>query len=216
MKRGIVKKISMTALVSVVCVNTYAVGPGMYLGVMAGPASNTASTQQAKAQSSSTMVNVSPRTNQFGSRLFMGYQFNNYAAVEGGLTYVSSINYNTYGVETCGGTVARVRDFDLVGKGSIPFANYFDVYGKAGAAVTYTTTSGGLNSTPTSCGQTTYKTAFRPTVSVGASYYLNQSWVADLSWNSIMVGSTVGNISIFALGISYHFVDVYCGQFLCN
>jgi len=31
-----------------------------------------------------------------------------------------------------------------------------------------------------------------------------------------MAGGQVGNLTMYALGISYHFVDKYCGQFLCD
>ena len=53
----------------------------------------------------------------------MGYKVNQYAGVEGGLTYFSGINYDTKGVQTCSGTNVRVRDFDILGKGDIPIGS---------------------------------------------------------------------------------------------
>lgn len=217
MRQRIVKLISFGAL-SVISCNVFAVAPGFYMGMMLGPATNNGGTQQAQVNATTTTP-ATPKSTQFGTRIFMGNKIGNYFAFEGGLTYFSNVNYDTKGVQTCSGTTARVRDFDFVGKGIFPVAHAFDIFGKAGAALVYQTTSGGLNpissGTTGQCGQTQYQNNIRPTVSVGASYDINQNWVADLSWNRIMVGGVLSSVDLYALGISYHFVDIYCGQFLC-
>lgn len=221
MRRRIIKCLAyMTA--SSLAVNTYAVAPGLYLGLALGPATNSGGTVQAQVQAppgipSTTTTPASPKSNQFGSRLFLGYQLNNYAAFEGGLNYFTGIKYDTKGVPTCSSPQARVRSFDATVKGIMPFGSSFDAYGKAGAALIYYTTSGSLNPDFTNeCGKSTYVTQVRPTVSVGASYAFTQSWVVDASWNRTMVGGVINNVDFFALGLSYHFVNRYCGQFLCD
>jgi len=213
MKRMMKK--TLLVMTSAVAMHAYAVAPGFYMGLMTGPATNTGGTQQVEVRPGVTTP-ATPRSNQWGSRVYLGYKVNNYAGIEGGLNYFSKISYDTKGVATCSGVDARVRDFDVVGKGNLQFSD-FEIFGKAGVAITYLTTSGALNpgSNPNGCGQTQHTTKFRPTVSVGASYDLSQNWVADVSWNRTMVGSPVNNIDFYALGISYHFVNVYCGQFLC-
>lgn len=223
-----IKNIAFMTIMSGAIMNTYAVGPGFYFGLMGGPATNDGSTVQAQVPSppGSTMTLTTPATpksNQFGSRLFIGYQLNKYAGFEGGLNYFTGIKYDTKNVPTCSSAQARVRNLDGSVKGIMPFGNWFDVYGRAGVAVVYQATSGALNpggynpiTGEVECGKSTYLTKFRPTIALGASYALTQSWVIDAAWNRIMVGGIVKNVDFFGLGFSYHFVDRYCGQFLCD
>lgn len=210
----------ITSLITIIAasfaLNTQAVGPGFYMGLMMGPATNDGGTQQAQTGPFTTTP-ATPKSNQFGSRVFMGYQMNNYFAFEGGLNYFTGIKYDTKNVNTCSSVQARIRSFDVLGKGIFPFGEAFDVYGKAGVALVYQTLSGALNPMfGSQCGKTTYSTKFRPAASIGASYAFNQNWVIDISWNRTMVGSVVKNVDFFGVGLSYHFVDKYCGQFLCD
>jgi hypothetical protein len=193
--------------------HAWAVGPGFYLGLMAGPARNTSGTQNALLANSTQTTPVKAQDNQFGSRFFMGYKMNKYAAVEGGFSFFTKISYkaSSNNIQTCTGTSQRVRDIDVVGKGDLPWGS-FDIFAKGGVAVIYLTESGAFTS---NC-KNVYSNKFRPTMSLGAGYDLSQNWVTDLSWTRVMVGSTVKNIDFFALGVSYHFVDKYCGQFLCD
>lgn len=98
---------------------------------------------------------------------------------------------------------------------------WFDVYAKGGAAYVYIKNSGAFSqpdytTIPYSSGSSTTKTKFAPTYGLGVDYLLSQNWLADLSWTRLQVGNTVSSIDLYALGISYHFVDKYCGQFLCD
>lgn len=218
MQRGWLKKLGMATLGMTCCLQAYAVAPGFYIGLMAGPAKNGAKDQQAQIEDSNLTTTAVPASTQFGSRLFMGYKVNNYAAVEGGLTYFSSINFDTKGVSTCGAAKANVYNFDIVGKGSIPFTSYFDAFFTAGMAVNYQRISGALNpaTMPGECGQKSKQTNFKPTYGLGASYNLSQSWVAEVSWTRIMEGDVIKRMDLLGIGISYHFVNRYCGQFLCD
>jgi opacity protein-like surface antigen len=207
--------LALTAIMSVAC-STYAVAPGFYMGIMAGPATNNAGTVQAKTLSGTPpTTTVSPKSNQFGSHMYLGYKGNQYAAAEFGFTYFSTIVYDNKGVETCSGTEARARDLDAVLKLSYPYAG-FEPYIKAGAAIVYSMTSGGLNSSATSCGKTQYSNQVKPTYSLGVGYDLSQNWVADISFNRLIVPGSISSMTYLGLGISYHFVDKYCGQFLCD
>ncbi|MBV9575654.1 MAG: outer membrane beta-barrel protein [Gammaproteobacteria bacterium] len=217
------RRIKYIALIAanVVAINAYAVGSGMYLGIMMGPATNDGSVEQVEVANppgpAGATTPAKPKTNQFGSRFFMGYQVNKYAGFEGGVNYFTGIKYDTYNVPTSSGVQARVRSLDGTVKGIMPFGNWFDVYARGGIAVVYQTTSGALNpGTNGEAGKSTYITKFRPTLSLGASYSLTQSWVLDASWNRTMVGNIVKNVDFFGIGASYHFVDHYCGQFLCD
>ncbi|MBX3708241.1 MAG: outer membrane beta-barrel protein [Gammaproteobacteria bacterium] len=227
MRKRIGKYFLISMVTSWVAANTYAVGSGFYMGVMMGPATNSGGDQQAQVDNPTALelTPATPRSNQFGARVFMGNQFSQYAAIEGGLTFISKIKYDTKGVETCTGVSERVRSFDIVGKGIMPLGPYFDIFGKVGAAATYLTTSGALDPAfdittnpedPITCGKNTYKNKFSPVFAIGASYNLNQNWVTDLSYTTLQVGGKVSSVSMIALAISYHFVNKYCGQFLCD
>lgn len=205
---------------------THAMANGFYLGLMMGPATNKARPEQAQipfppivnGRINTTIAD--PRSTQFASRIYMGNQFSRYAAIEGGVTLFSTIRYDSHGVKTFGGTDKKVRDLDIVGKGIFPFgASPFSIYGKLGMTVTYFTVGAAFNPTynpPKLSGSTAHSEKFSPTYSLGASYDINQSWQADLSINSVQVGSSIGSVSFYSIGISYHFTDKYCGQFLCD
>lgn len=204
------------------------VGPGLYLGIAAGYAQNGGKDQQAYRLSppapflSTTLV--TPDKRQFGSRIYIGYKMNQIASIELGGTFFSTINYNTHGVQTCTGATARIRDVDVLGK--LEFGFYqFNLFGKAGVGVIYLTPSGvfqqpynppGTNPNMLkTCGANQYYSKAVPVFAVGASYSLTQNWVVDITATQIQTGGIIKSMTLLSGGLSYHFVDVYCGQFLC-
>lgn len=208
----------VTATLLLVSHSVYAVAPGFYLGLMTGPASNDGNAVPAQIQGATTdSTLVTPRSKQWGSRAMMGYKVSSYAGWELGLSYFSTIHYDTKGVETCSSLASRVRGVDFVGRASMT-VRAVDVFAKAGVLAAYITTPGAFYSAPadSTCGKTSNQIAYRPTVSVGASYDVSPSWVMDVSWTRQMIGGVVKNVDLLAFGISYHFVDQYCGQFLCD
>lgn len=212
--RGITRSLALISL-SLCYVNAYATAAGLYIGFGLGPATNDGKTTKLFTQPKpplGTGVPANPRSNQFGGDVFVGYQWNRFAAFEGGITIFNNINFEPKSGASDPTATARVRTFNLLGKGILPFGDLFDVYLKGGVAITYLTTSGALNWN----GKSTRTLSYRPQFSIGASYYLNQSWVVDVSLTRIMVGSVVNNMTYAAISLSYHFVDRYCGQFLCD
>ena len=214
---------------------------GFYRGLRRGPATNAGGEKPVQVYplptSTSPIANTgvaNPKSSQFGSRLFLGYKFNPYAGFEGGFTYFSGIDYalKDPSLTSAGGTTARVRLIDFMGKLDYSYNNTLGFYGKAGVAATYTTTPGGLNVTnyrsvpaPTKAdpsavkiftsGSNTYTVKLSPTFALGISYDIDPSWQMDVSANRVLVGGPIGSMTMYALGLSYHFVDRYCGQFLC-
>lgn len=245
----------------------YAVAQGFYIGVATGPATNTGGTQpitvsqcppgQVCGPCGPGCSNIpftfsttpgKPTTNQWGSRFFLGYMFNPYVGIEGGFNFFSGIHYKFTappGTQACSDARVRVRDIDVVGKFALPI-QWFDVFVKAGVALTYQTISGSLNppqtvvtncnpcnvttpggnpsspcacntvQTSTLCGASTYRTKYDPIFTIGASYDLSQSAVVDISYTRLITGGPANGIDFIAVGISYHIVDVFCGQFLCD
>lgn len=152
----------------------------------------------------------------------------------GKVVYSNPNNPITDPVKAVAGTNYKVRGIDIVGKLDYSFKDAINIFGKLGVAGIYTTTPGGLNVqnyhtvttkkrstqkttvTVVNSGSNTYASKFVPTFTVGAGYDFNQNWVMDLSAMTLLVGGNVKSVSMYALGLSYHFVDKYCGQFLCD
>ena len=201
----------LAALVSGLTLNAYAVAPGFYLGFLMGPATNNGKPQTVPTMSGTPPTTIAkPFSQQFATHIYLGNKLNNYVAAEFGFTYFSSIGYSSQ-FPAAGGLASRVRDIDLVAKLNMPVRD-FEVYVKGGPAYAYLTTSGGLNSQ----GKTKYVGKIAPTLGVGASYDLNQNWVIDLSMNTLFAGGLISRATYVGLGLSYHFVNKYCGQFLCD
>jgi hypothetical protein len=244
MYKQLIKPFVMTTAILTCPLNVYAVGAGLYMGAMTGPATNSAKDVNAVVapgtQQPITYTPVTPQSKLWGTAIYIGYKNNQYIGSELGVDYFSSVGYSSKtNTPTAGGTSARVRDIHVLLRGSVPFGNVFEAFIKAGPAFEYITTSGGLNEPVTQCARictdqfcdqpplpgpecqpvTSFKskhqTKIAPLISIGASWSLDQSWVADVTLTSLPVGSVIKNITWISVGISYHFVDRYCGQFLC-
>lgn len=214
MPKKIIKSFIPFILASCMSQPLYAVAEGMYLGLQGGPSTNDSPEQQVAAASPpyapvATTI-AKPKSNQFASRIYIGYQIGRYAGVEGGFTFYSPIQY-TSNLEPENELRSRVRDIDVMGKGILPFGP-FNAFVKAGVAATYITLAGGFNSD----GKNKYEAKARPVFGLGAAYDLSQNWVVDVTWTRLMAGGQVKNLDALMLGFSYHFVDKYCGQFLCD
>ena len=210
------KKRILLCAISMLCSSAYAVLPGFYLGMMFGPATNSGETRQAQLMNVPATVEATPRSTQYGSSLLLGYKVNQYAGSEFGFTYYSGIDYDTKDLQTCSSANTRVRDLHALFRGSFPLGTSFDVFGKAGVALVYQTTSGALNPDfSQECGDSKVSNKPSGSFALGVSYDLSQNWVSDVSVNTLLAGGAAGNVTWYALGITYHFVDTYCGQFLC-
>jgi hypothetical protein len=265
MQNRILKGLMLGAACSIMCVNALAVSPGLYMGLMMGPATNGGGPQNVQVLSPTNppslpsqqgtvpgpqayTTTANPKSTQFGSRIYLGYKMNQYAAFEGGFTFFSAVDYILQNQQTgcsggictsAAGTSARVRSIDIMGKGDYSYNNTIGIFAKAGISASYITTPGGLNVTnyqvvttgspnapPGSpqaagtkvinVGSNTYTTKLSPVIAIGASYDLNQNWVMDFTLTRFMIGGNLGSMDSYALGFSYHFVDIYCGQFLCE
>lgn len=260
MHKGLGKSLLVVIAAAMTSNVVYAVAPGFYLGIGAGPATNGAGTKNVQvlnftsstpdgyptqASPNPVVSPANPKSSQFGSRAYLGYKFNQIGSVEMGFTFFSGVNYDLVdsSKQAIAGTTARVRGVDVLGKVDYAFRDTIGIFGKAGVALTYLTTPGALNPTGYSCvpgtaplcttgtggvppnpigtketnaGSNTYTTKAVPAVAIGADYGFNQNLVMDVSWMTYMVGGSVGNMSLISLGLSYHFVDKYCGQFLCD
>jgi opacity protein-like surface antigen len=200
--------------------HAYAIGNGFYLGFILGPATVNGKTEMVPVEGTDTQIEIEPKRHQFAGGVLLGNQINQFAAIEGGLTYFSKIRYNTSDSSYKTNASINLVAINVVGKAMLPFY-MFTVYGKAGAAATYSTEP--INFTASSTGDsselssdTKRKLKYAPVAALGASYDLNQNWLVDLSYIFMSVGGKVGRVNMLGLSFSYHFVDKYCGQFLCD
>lgn len=212
------KNIMSIAFLCLGCLPTaYAVGDGVYLGGQIGYTD--INSQEKDVQTGPiTFVNTMPSSTGMGARILFGYNFNQYGAIESGYTYYAPATYSAAGQDPCkDDPTVRENAVDIVGKGIWPVFGGFDVFGKAGVAMIWQSQSGRLNDqTVSTCdGSTSSSTYFKPTAAIGLSYDLDQSWVADLTYSRIFGGGGLDSMDFIGLGISYHFTDKFCGQFLC-
>lgn len=86
---------------------------------------------------------------------------------------------------------------------------------KGGAAIVFYK-QGGLLAPNTLGGEdgSTGLTA-RPEVGAGMAYNFSPNWSVDLTATRITGGGIVPNSDMYSIGLTYHAVDLYCGQFLC-
>lgn len=218
------KTLALTFIITTFSISSYATGPGFYMGFAFGPATNDGGPTQAQVMNKTKLqvTTINPRSKQFGSRLYMGDQFNDYAAFELGFTFFNAIGYsNPSNLNLCSSPTVRVRDVELLGKGTFPFGPYFDAFAKAGIAVAYTTLSGPLIPTfnpkkHQTCGKAAYSTKYDPVFAFGATYDINQRWVTDITYSVLLTGGKPNRMTFIGIGLAYHFTPVYCGQFLCD
>jgi opacity protein-like surface antigen len=225
----IIKIMAIASLAFAMTNTAFAAAAGGYLGVDVGRSNLNNKNQVLETGGVPPTINTNATNTGAAIRLFAGANINPYAAVEFGFDHYASTTYG--GVPsslTTNNPSIHEYGFDFQGKGMVP-VGAFSVFGKAGFAYVRSTASGSLATCATQpgrsasypCSQTTgvhnstQTNAFRPLVGFGTSYDLTQNWVADLSYTRILPGSGIQTISMVALGISYHFVDLYCGQFLC-
>lgn len=205
----------ISALIVTSCTTSvFAATAGPYLGLQVGQSNTHNLPMNVQTGTIPATVLVKPGNTGIAERFFWGYQFNQYAAFEMGGTHYANSTYNT-SISAFSNKEATIREnaFDMVIKGMFPIGTIFDVFAKGGLAGLTASQSGRLNPDPFGRGKNT--TSLRLTYGFGASVTLAQNWVIDASLSRINGGSGLQNADLYALGVSYHFVDEYCGQFLC-
>lgn len=168
--------------------------PSMYVGLQAG---------MSDTGFESLFTNVSKDTGLAG-RLFVGYDFHKYFAVEAGYflvqpkTELNSVDGNKL-------IDVRTMAFDLVGKIKAPVMDNFGLYAKFGPAYLMqkmTAVEGGSN------------TANKLTVTygVGAYYNINDNWSLDAGYTHYRSGQSKiykddwqTSVDFYSLGVSYKF-----------
>lgn len=184
---------------------------GNYLGIQLGTSNMDAQTLSLPNYNGDYVL-TRPSKKGFGTRVFWGYQFINYLGLEGGFAYFTPATYN---IQDGNSPEWRVEVVDILGKGVLPLYWGINFFVKAGAAIAAYKQGGLLAPNPTSSHDGANGITVRPEFGVGIDYAFTPNWHVDLSATQITKGSQVPKISYYAIGLSYHAVDIYCGQFLC-
>ncbi|MDA8562026.1 outer membrane beta-barrel protein [Gammaproteobacteria bacterium] len=164
-----------------------------------------------------TTMLVEPANKGISGRLFFGVQLNQYAGFEiGGANYAPSTYKPT--IQSNNEPTIRVYAVDINVKGIYQLYN-FSVFGKVGGAGVRSTASKALyldvGADGVSKDVAKGQTAARFTAAVGVTFDLNANWSIDLTGSRIFAGSNFPEADLYSLGLTYHWVDLYCGQFLC-
>lgn len=183
----------------------YAVGSGGYLGVNVGMAS---------LDGKQPVTGVSKTGSGFAGGVLFGANINDYAGLELGVNHYPNVKNEV--IDVCNDKEVETNALNVLGKGMIPFTSSgITLIGKGGIAAIRTTGPGDYRLSTGKC-STQSRTDAKPTMAVGASYDIGQTWVAELSYSRIFVNNTfLKSANMVALSLTYHWADVYCGQFLC-
>lgn len=196
----------------------HAADEGGYVGIMAGLARNSGTAVSANLANTDTglqqTVNVTPNKKMGAFRAYFGYLFNPWLGAEMGGTYYTVVNFNQSQINTNTTSKSGIATVDFLVVGAFTFRELIEVFGKAGAAVIYQGTS--ISIRPTSQNQSKYETYVKPTFSFGLGYYFNPSVKVDVTMTRLNGTHYLKNVNTLFLGVSYHFVNRYCGQFLCD
>lgn len=210
----------ITVSISLASIVHAAPAAGFYFGGEAGYANTQAPVKTITTDNTvypPVTEDVTPSGTGATGRVYLGYNFTPYAGVEWGASLYPSAKYNVSISGSCDNPSVDAYGTDLDIKGVFSLSKKIDLFGKAGIAAVLAEPCDSLETQAGSSCQSTTKNSIAPLFAVGLGYNLNQNVEADLTFTHIMVSgsSFINKIDTVTLGFSYHFVDTYCGQFLC-
>lgn len=196
----------------------HAANPGVYLGAGLG-ASSLNTPDKYLFNIANTNGSTSRKRGGLGGRVFVGYNFNKYFGVEGGIAqYARSIYKGTAGNQNSSIEYTAYA-IDVVGKGYLPLGESgFNVYalgGLANLAETVKYNNGGVPlsgavATPAN-GSKTYN-KINPIVGAGVSYDINEHFTTNLEFSRIVSSgnfsssrSATPNADLATLNLAYNF-----------
>lgn len=213
----------------------YAAGEGFYFGLMLGQTNTNNPAQNVIGNSSPVpnppvnncspptspdgyqcvQNNVSPSNTGFGGRIYLGGNFSKWIGLELGYTHFAASQYNADQLDPPREPEIQENGVDLSLKGMLPIQN-FGLFAKGGIAYVRRTEGGSLTETSPTGKRTGTTNHVRPIIAIGAFYDVTPHWEIDVSATRITGGGNeFYDADLYAIGFSYHFVTLYCGQFLC-
>ena len=206
------RTLGLLALSALATPMAYAEAPKWYIGANAG--ATAATIDDARIASSLlgtglTTTSISDRDRDSGYRLYGGYQFNRYWALEGGYFDLGKFGYtaNTVPAGSLMGDI-RIRGINLDVVGTLPLSDKFSLLGRVGAnyadtSDTFTSTGAVrvINPNP-SKRDTNYK------FGVGMQYAFNDALALRVEAERYRINDAVGNnghIDTATVGLVYSF-----------
>lgn len=218
MNKKILKLITAGILTLSLTTASYAVAPGFYIGANAGKTNLHNVPRSIPSNNPGGSETLNPSNIGGGLRIYLGDNLNNWFGLEGGYTAYAPTRYTIPVNATNGNPLGQPEisefafDFVATGRVAIPRL-WIGAFAKAGVAIL----KQGLAGTFTNSGQSAPRSTvyFKPTASLGLSYDLTQSWVLNLTVARVFGSGGLQNADLYSLGMTYHVVDKFCGQFLC-
>lgn len=195
--------------------SSFATGVGFYLGMQMGQ-SDVHNTPAVYTYPGGGTITVTPNSKGLGVRALAGYNFRPWLGAEAGFARYSSAYYNFPDGE-CRNPPYYI--FDGTIKASVPIW-VVSIYAKGGVAAVRASgfanifSSDAKSGTRCEGGQANFWAA-APIYGAGISYDMTPNWVFDVSWTRINKTRRSTVLDFKSIGVSYHWVPVYCGQFLC-
>jgi len=184
---------------------------GGSLGALVADDLDSDAINQALAGQGLAVSTTSVEDNDGGWKLFAGYRFNNYLAVEGGYTYLGKYGFAGQ-VIADPGTVSgslQVNDWNAFAVGILPLGGQFDVFAKFG--IGYWTadlaTSGTFGGSSAHSGDAS---GTDPIVGLGARLNFSTRWGMRAEWERFFnIGSATTSgetdIDFWSVGLQYRF-----------
>jgi opacity protein-like surface antigen len=205
----------------------YATGDGFYMGAQLGSANlnNVAASvlsglnpppPPANCHVSNSHVicdDITPTNTGIAARVFMGANVKTYFGFEFGASYYTPSEYEIDNYPNANQPHIWEYSADILGKIMYPLGP-FSIFAKGGIGIVYKSVSSAIDASSDEFSNG-YDVFVTPAYGFGVSYDITPRWVLDLSFMRIQGTDELENIDFTGLGISYHFVDEYCGQFLC-
>ncbi|GAC1377165.1 MAG: porin OmpA [Aquirhabdus sp.] len=185
---------------------------GWYIGANVGQSRAEIDDQRIKQdlqRQGFTTTSISDNERDIGYKLFGGYQFNQYFALEGGYFDLGQFDFtaNTFPTGTLNGDI-RLRGLNVDAVGFLPFTERFSAFGRVGvnyADARDSFTGSGLVrvSDPNP-----KERAFNYKFGLGLQYELTQSLATRLEAERYRINDAVGNkgdIDLISIGLVYRF-----------
>ncbi|KAF5271492.1 hypothetical protein FQR65_LT05112 [Abscondita terminalis] len=169
----------------------------------------------------SAAINKNLSNNGLAGRIALGYQFSQNFALEAGYLQLGEGKVNLGAVHdphspAVGEASLKLQQnaIDLVGKGILPLASNFNLYGKLGVAYVTSDVKGTLQvpGLPTLNADlnnraNVAKHKWAPEAAIGVSYDITPNVSVDTSWTHIqpLGNNKPGNIDFVAVGLGYNF-----------
>jgi opacity protein-like surface antigen len=165
-------------------------------------------------------LNKNLADNGLAGRIAIGYQFNQNFAVEAGYLQLgqSKVNLGVIHENNIpigeGSLKLQQNAIDLVGKGILPLASNFNVYGKLGVAYVTSDVKGTFQAPGIPIINVDFnnnaniaKHKWAPEAAIGVSYDITPNVSVDTSWTHIqpLGKNKPGNIDFVAVGLGYNF-----------